>query len=852
MSRLEEPLRRVTSLKLKLGLLVAASVVVAAWLATLGARSVPAWLSIPVTVLLALAVTQLLATGMTSPLREMTGAARRMAGGDYAVRVTDSGSDEVGQLARAFNTMAADLAAVDRQRRELVANVSHELRTPLTGLVALLENVADGVTPADPRTLRTALDQAEHLSGLVGDLLDLSRVDAGLAPLRRDDVAVAPLLARAVAEAGPLAASREVRLESTVSPPGLTTYADPDRLRQVVANLVDNACRHSPPGGTVRLAATAHEGGLRLVVSDEGAGIDEADRERVFERFGTAGGGGTGLGLAIARWVTDLHGGRIEVLDPPAHADRAPGAHVRVDLPARDRTLPVPPAPRRPSVSTSVPAAPAPAPTPPASNLADDLFGPYWPDRAAARPAALLACLAVGLLGAVALPFATPHVGATTVLLAAGGVVLWLSPRRREPFVVASAVVCVGLALVLTLRDALWVGTLGLLAALVLVPVALAGARSVPGMLAAGLAWPLSGLRGIPWLGRCVRAATGRGGAVALVRTAVLGLGAALLLGLLLASADAVFGRWFDAVVPDLGSSLVLRIFVGVAVAGVVLAAAYLAMSPPQLDQREPVRRPTRERYEWLAPVLLVDAVLLVFLAAQAAAFFGGHDFVQRTTGLTYAEYVHQGFGQLTVATVLTLAVVAIAARKAGVETRADRAWLRGSTGLLCVLTLAVVASALERMWLYTDAYGLTRLRLTVAVFETWLGLVVVGVLVAGVALRGRWLPRAAVLLGATMVLGLGLANPDAMIARTNLDRPAELVDWAYLTDLSDDAVPVVAEQPEEVQRCALPYSFFSPDSSERAWAAWNLGRARADALRDDLPTTWEGVECPAADPFER
>ena len=174
-----EPLGRVTSIKVKLGLLVAASVLVASVLATLGAGAVPAALSIPVTVLLALGVTQLLAVGMTSPLRQMTEAARRMAAGDYDVRVDTSSTDEVGELARTFNRMAADLATVDRQRRDLVASVSHELRTPLTALVAVLENLDDRVTEPDPATIRVALDQAQRLSNLVSDLLDLSRVDAG-------------------------------------------------------------------------------------------------------------------------------------------------------------------------------------------------------------------------------------------------------------------------------------------------------------------------------------------------------------------------------------------------------------------------------------------------------------------------------------------------------------------------------------------------------------------------------------------------------------------------------------------------------------------------------------------------
>ena len=127
---------------------------VAAVLATLGAGTVPAWLSIPVTVMLALGVTQLLAVGMTSPLRQMTEAARRMAAGDYDVRVQTGSTDEVGELARAFNTMSADLATVDRQRRDLVASVSHELRTPLTALVALLENLDDGVIAPDAETVR--------------------------------------------------------------------------------------------------------------------------------------------------------------------------------------------------------------------------------------------------------------------------------------------------------------------------------------------------------------------------------------------------------------------------------------------------------------------------------------------------------------------------------------------------------------------------------------------------------------------------------------------------------------------------------------------------------------------------
>ena len=312
-----EPLGQVTSIKVKLGLLVAASVTVAAVLATLGAGTVPAALSIPVTVLLALGVTQLLAVGMTSPIRQMTEAAQRMAAGDYAVRVETSSTDEVGQLARAFNRMAADLATVDRERRDLVATVSHELRTPLTALVAVLENLDDGVTEPDPATITVALGQATRLSNLVADLLDLSRVDAGVVALDRSDVPVAALVDEAVTEAR--SGARGVTFDVRVEPADLMVPGDRSRLHQLLANLLDNAARHSPGGGVVRVWAGRVGDVVRWEVSDEGAGIAPEDRERVFVRFGTLAdptGGGTGLGLAIARWVTDLHGGRIGLVDP--------------------------------------------------------------------------------------------------------------------------------------------------------------------------------------------------------------------------------------------------------------------------------------------------------------------------------------------------------------------------------------------------------------------------------------------------------------------------------------------------------------------------------------------------------
>lgn len=818
-------LDQVTSVKVKLGLLVAASVVVAWAVAAVGAAGgVPYWLSLPVTVALALGVTQLLAVGMTSPLRQMTAAARRMARGDYSTRVTATSSDEVGELARAFNSMAEDLGAVDRQRRELVANVSHELRTPLTALCAVLENLADGVAEPDPEALRTALGQAERLSALASDLLDLARVDAGETRLASTEVPVAVLLEGAVAEAR--ATGREVRYDVRVTPPTLTVTADPNRLLQLVTNLLDNASRHSPTGGVIRVRAGSTAAGWRLEVADDGPGIPVADRDRVFERFGTLaateGGGGTGLGLAIARWVTDLHGGAIHVVDPEPPST---GARFRVDFPTNPEE----------TVVTEPAAAPAPAVVEPAPEpQLDPLFGRFWPEaNLPGSPRALLACLGVGVLAGVILPFRGLGIGTFLVLLAAGGVILGFSVNRRSPFTLSCAGLCVLLAATTFVRDAEWIVLLCLLAGGAVCVAALVNGRTLPAFVLAGIAWPLAALRGLPWLGRSVRATSVVGGRTAALRTVVLSIVGVAVFGLLFASADAVFAEWAGALVPDVAlGSFVLRAFVTIAVGGVVLAATYLAVNPPHVEPLGGAARAVAHRYEWLTPVLLVDAVFLVFLAAQASVIFGGHSYVESTTGLTYADYVHQGFGQLTVATALTLLVVWAAARKAPRSTPSDLAWLRGSLGLLCMLTLVVVASALYRMHVYQEAYGFTQLRLLVDVFEAWLGLLVLGVLAAGIRLTAAWLPRAALLSGACSLLLLAATNPDAWVAQRNVDRYEETgkIDWSYLQQLSDDAVPVLATLPPEVADCAL----LGREPGGDDWLEWNLGRHRADPVLEE------------------
>ena len=220
--------------------------------------------------------------------------------------------------------------------------MSHELRTPITAVQGVLENIVDGVAEPEPATLRLALNQTERLGHLVADLLDLSRLDAGVVPLRRVRIDVAEFLDDAVRQAAASAAGsgREVdfRVRELTTP--LTVTADPWRLHQVFANLLENAARHSPAGARVLVGAEKRDGQLCFEVTDSGDGIPTGERSRVFERFTRgerASGGGTGLGLAIARWVVELHGGSISATDPP-DADDAPsaGCRIQVRLPLAD------------------------------------------------------------------------------------------------------------------------------------------------------------------------------------------------------------------------------------------------------------------------------------------------------------------------------------------------------------------------------------------------------------------------------------------------------------------------------------------------------------------------------------
>jgi signal transduction histidine kinase len=843
-SRDLRPLDRVSSIKTKLGLLVAVTIVVASVLTVIGTRlGISPWATVPVAVGVALAVTQILARGMTSPLREMTVAAQRMAEGDYSQRVHASSCDEVGELARAFNRTAATLEMVDRHRRGLVANVSHELRTPIAALQAVLENLVDGVSNPGPDELRTALAQTERLGRLVGDLLDLSRVEEGATALRLKDARLSDIFADAVAQAR----TGGVRYAVDVKPGNLTVAADPDRLHQLLANLLDNAARHSPSGGEVRLSAERVGNDVRLAVADEGPGIPAADRSAVFERFTTSAGhsSGTGLGLTISRWVAQLHGGTIAVAD----AER--GCRIEVTLPAdatRSTTR------KEPAMSTLTPPAPAPAPEPAIAPPDPTPSGltTYWPDAPRRRPGIVAAAAAAGVLAATVLPAGNLGLGTSLVFAAVVGTVFAAhatrttrgSGRRWTRVDTFDAALVALLLSTLFVRDAQWITVLCLLAALALTAVSSTKAASILALLGTAVAVPLATVRGLPWLGRTLKPTSSVRTWLPAIRAAVISAILLLVFGALFASADALFASWVDALTPnitwnDLPARAVLATFIAVG----TLAAAFVALAPPTVDRLKLPPGTSRSEFEWLAPVLVVDAVFLAFLVAQATVLFGGHEYLQETTGLSYAEYVHQGFGQLTVATMLTLTVVAWAARKAKPERRRDLA-----LGALSVMTIVVVVSALYRMGLYEEAFGFTRLRLLVSVFEGWLGVVVVLVIVAGLVGARGWLVPVAVRLGAAGLLGLAIINPDLYIAQHNIARANAPVgiDWQYLGALSTDAYPALARFPDEQFGCATRSSV---ELSHDDWLAWNLSRERARdlmAARPPVSSQNRSVPCPS------
>jgi signal transduction histidine kinase len=268
-------------------------------------------------VLTAVAISVLVSYRVVGPVRTLAAASRRIAAGAYGARVAAEGTDEIALLAGAFNELAQSLEAAERRRSELLANVAHELRTPLATVQGYVEGVADGVIAPSEQTWAGVKDELQRLNRLADDLQAVSRAEERQLDLHPVPVPPGELVAAAIQAAAPAFAAQGVELTSDAAVSVPPIAVDRDRFGEVLANLLENALRHTPPGGHVAISASAHGNGVEITIADDGEGIAAEHLPHVFERFYRAdpsrrrSGAGSGIGLTIARAIVEAPGGTL-------------------------------------------------------------------------------------------------------------------------------------------------------------------------------------------------------------------------------------------------------------------------------------------------------------------------------------------------------------------------------------------------------------------------------------------------------------------------------------------------------------------------------------------------------------
>jgi len=270
-----------------------------------------------------LVIALILSQNLTSPLRHLTGAMQRFARGERNLSLPPPSRDEVGDLTRSFQGMMTEVEQQESLRKEMTADIAHELRTPLSVIRANLDALADGVYPLTKENLAPIRESTELLDRLIEDLRTLELADAGRLPLETSEVDVTRLMRRTAARFSPRSESRSQKIDILPAAAIPAVNADLQRLEQILGNLLDNALRHSPDGGIVRLGAGSDAAAVFLTVEDSGPGIPPDSIDRIFERFyrldpGRARSeGGSGLGLAIARRLAEAHGGSLTAENRP-------------------------------------------------------------------------------------------------------------------------------------------------------------------------------------------------------------------------------------------------------------------------------------------------------------------------------------------------------------------------------------------------------------------------------------------------------------------------------------------------------------------------------------------------------
>ena len=291
-------------------------------------------IALPASVVLALLGAGVIAVRMTRSLRRLSVATTQVVEGSFVAPVGVEGRDEIGRLAQAFNRMGERLREADRMKEEFFSHISHELRTPLTSVreaATLLRDEVPGVlAPKQARLVEIIAASTDRVLRLVNEILELSRLRAGLLAIDRRNVDIGNLVHRALEQVRPQAEARGLRMESNGAIDGARVLGDEERLLQVLVNLLGNAIKFTPPGGAVRLGVTAGTDRVEVAVEDTGVGIPPEALPRVFERYWQARGtrAGTGLGLAIVKSIVEMHGGRVQ-----AHSSEGKGSRFVVQLP---------------------------------------------------------------------------------------------------------------------------------------------------------------------------------------------------------------------------------------------------------------------------------------------------------------------------------------------------------------------------------------------------------------------------------------------------------------------------------------------------------------------------------------
>ncbi len=308
---------------------------------TAGGLALTAALAVALLVSTALSVS--IAGRVTRSLRPIVAAAEHIAGGAYDRRVPVPGlGAEFDELATAVNAMSERLEQVDTTRRRLLADLAHELRTPLTTLAVYVDSIDDGLRPPDTATLQVLRDQVNRLSRLAEDVSAVSLAEEHRLPLHLRQVAPTDLARAAAAAANPAYRAKDVLLQLDAATPTPEVRVDPDRVGQILANLLDNALRHSQPGSGVVLRVRAERGGVTIAVVDAGDGIAPEHLPHVFDRFYRADTardrdhGGSGIGLTVSRALAEAHDGTLHAASPGLGMGATFTLHLPATSPAHD------------------------------------------------------------------------------------------------------------------------------------------------------------------------------------------------------------------------------------------------------------------------------------------------------------------------------------------------------------------------------------------------------------------------------------------------------------------------------------------------------------------------------------